>query len=81
MNIPLILDAGIGTPSDVVKIMEMGYDAVLINTAVAQANSPVKMAEAMKHAAIAGRLAYQSGRIPKKMNASASSPFEGMICR
>ncbi len=77
--IPLILDAGIGTASDVAKAMELGFDAVLINTAIAQAERPVSMALAMKLASQAGRLAYQAGRIPTKRYAAASSPVEGMI--
>jgi thiazole synthase len=59
--------------------MELGCDAVLINTAIAGAKNPVAMAEAMKHAVIAGRLAYLAGRIPKKLYATASSPLEGML--
>jgi thiazole synthase len=61
--------------------MELGVDGVLMNTAIAQAKDPIKMAVAMKHAVIAGRLAYLAGRIPKKMYASASSPMEGIIGR
>jgi Uncharacterized enzyme of thiazole biosynthesis len=61
--------------------MELGVDGVLMNTAIAQAKDPIKMAVAMKHAVIAGRLAYLAGRIPKKMYASASSPMEGVIGR
>ncbi len=75
----LVIDAGIGRPSDVTMAFELGYDAVLMNTAVAGAMSPVRMAEAMKHAAIAGRLAYKSGIIPRKQYATSSSPLEGMI--
>jgi thiazole synthase len=59
--------------------MELGADAVLINTGIAGAQDPVTMAEAMKHAVLAGRLAYRSGRIPKKLYATASSPIEGML--
>ena len=81
IEVPLILDAGVGTPSDVTKAMEMGFDAVLINTAIAQASQPVVMAEAMKLACLSGRLAYQAGRIARKLYASTSSPKEGMICR
>lgn len=81
ITIPLILDAGIGTTSDVTKAMELGFDGVLINTAIAQAEHSVHMATAMKLACQAGRLAYLSGRIPKRFYAEASSPSEGMIGR
>jgi thiazole synthase len=76
---PVIVDAGVGTASDVAIAMELGADGVLLNTGVAHARDPVKMAEAMKLAIEAGRLAYESGRIPKKRYATASSPFEGVI--
>lgn len=76
---PVIIDAGVGTASDVTLAMELGADGVLLNTGVACAKDPVKMAAAMKHALAAGRLAAQSGRIPKKLYATASSPLEGMI--
>jgi thiazole synthase len=76
---PVIVDAGVGTASDVTIAMELGADGVLLNTGVAHAKDPVKMAAAMKHAIEAGRLAYQSGRIAKKRYATASSPFEGVI--
>jgi len=76
---PVIVDAGVGTASDVTIAMELGADGVLLNTGVAHAKDPVKMATAMRHAIDAGRLAYQSGRIPKKRYATASSPFEGVI--
>ena len=78
-NVPVIVDAGVGTASDATIAMELGCDAVLINTAVAGAKDPIAMAEAMKHAVIAGRLAYKAGRIPKKLYATASSPIEGML--
>jgi thiazole synthase len=78
-KVPVIVDAGVGTASDAAMALELGCDAVLLNTAVAGANDPVAMAEAMKHAVIAGRLAYKAGRIPKKLYASASSPLEGML--
>lgn len=78
-TVPVIVDAGVGTASDVSIAMELGCDAVLLNTAIAEAKNPVMMAEAMKHAVIAGRLAYRAGRIPKKLYASASSPIEGML--
>ena len=76
---PVIVDAGVGTASDVTIAMELGADGVLLNTGIAHAKDAVKMAAAMKHALEAGRLAYQSGRIPKKRYATASSPFEGVI--
>jgi thiazole synthase len=76
---PVIVDAGVGTASDVTIAMELGADGVLLNTGIAHAKDPMKMADAMRHALIAGRLAYESGRIPKKRYATASSPFEGVI--
>jgi thiazole synthase len=79
VNIPVIVDAGVGTASDATIAMELGCDAVLINTGIAGAQDPIAMAGAMKHAVIAGRLAYKSGRIPKKLYATASSPIEGML--
>jgi len=80
-RVPLIVDAGVGTASDAALAMELGADGVLMNTAIAGAEKPIAMAHAMKHAVIAGRLAYLAGRIPKKMYASASSPVEGMVGR
>ena len=80
-RVPLIVDAGVGTASDAALAMELGADGVLMNTAIAGAQEPIAMAEAMKHAVIAGRLAYLSGRIPRKMYATASSPVEGMVGR
>jgi len=80
-RVPLIVDAGVGTASDAALAMELGADGVLMNTAIAGAQNPIAMAEAMKHAVIAGRLAYVSGRIPRKMYATASSPVEGMVGR
>jgi thiazole synthase len=80
-RVPLIVDAGVGTASDAALAMEIGADGVLMNTAIAGAEHPVAMAEAMKHAVIAGRLAWLSGRIPRKMYATASSPVEGMVGR
>lgn len=77
-SVPVIIDAGIGTPSDVAIAMELGADGVLLNTAVSGANDPVKMAKAMKLAIEAGRLGFEAGRIPKKRYATASSPTEGM---
>ena len=76
---PVIVDAGVGTASDVTTAMELGADGVLLNTGVASARDPVTMARAMRHAIEAGRLAYLSGRIPKKLYASASSPWTGII--
>lgn len=78
-GVPIIVDAGVGTASDAAVAMELGCDAVLMNTAIAAAGDPVAMAEAMKHAVIAGRLAYKAGRMPKRLYAAASSPFEGML--
>jgi thiazole synthase len=78
-TVPVIIDAGVGAPSDVALAMELGADGVLLNTAVASAKSPVLMAEAMKLAVQAGRKGYLAGRIAKKRYASASSPVEGMI--
>ena len=80
-RVPLIVDAGVGTASDAALAMELGADAVLMNTAIAGAQDPVAMAEAMKLAVRAGRLAYLAGRIPRKMYANASSPVEGMVGR
>ncbi|MCE9566916.1 MAG: sulfur carrier protein ThiS [Planctomycetes bacterium] len=76
---PVIVDAGVGTASDVSVAMELGCDGVLLNTAIASAKDPVRMAWAMRYATDAGRLAYLAGRIPKKLYANASSPTEGMI--
>jgi thiazole synthase len=78
-NVPVVVDAGIGTPSEATKAMEMGADALLINTAIAKAQNPALMGQAMGLATIAGRLAYSSGRIPIKSYASASSPLSGRI--
>jgi thiazole synthase len=76
---PVIIDAGVGTASDVTIAMELGVDGILLNTGIAHANDPVRMADAMRHATEAGRLAYLSGRIPKRLYATASSPDEGLI--
>jgi thiazole synthase len=76
---PVIVDAGVGTASDVAVAMELGCDGVLLNTAIASAKDPLRMAWAMRHACEAGRWAQQSGRIPKKLYATASSPTEGRI--
>ncbi|GBE03374.1 thiazole synthase [bacterium BMS3Abin09] len=78
-KVPIVVDAGVGTASDVAKAMELGSDAVLLNTAIAGADDPIMMAEAMKYGVIAGRLAYKAGRIPRKLYATASSPIEGML--
>lgn len=78
-DVPLIVDAGIGTASDATRAMELGYDGVLINTAVTKAKHPVQMAAAMRNAVRAGRLAFQAGRIPKRFYANASSPMEGRV--
>ncbi len=78
-KVPVIVDAGVGTASDSTIAMELGCDAVLINTAIAGAKDPVAMATAMKHAVIAGRMAYRAGRIQKRLYATASSPLEGML--
>jgi len=77
--VPLIVDAGVGTASDAAVAMELGFDGILMNTAIAEANDAEKMAAAMRHAVEAGRLAHQAGRIPKKLYASASSPLEGVL--
>jgi thiazole synthase len=79
VKIPVVVDAGVGTASDAAIAMELGCDAVLINTGIAGAKDPIAMAAAMKHAVIAGRLAYKAGRIGKKLYATASSPLEGML--
>jgi thiazole synthase len=76
---PVIVDAGVGTASDVTAAMELGVDGVLLNTGIAHAQDPLAMADAMRHAAVAGRLAYLAGRIPKRLYATASSPEEGRI--
>jgi thiazole synthase len=78
-KVPVIVDAGVGTASDAAIAMELGCDGVLMNTGIAGARDPIAMAEAMKLAVIAGRLAYKAGRIPKKLYATASSPLEGII--
>lgn len=80
-SVPLIVDAGVGTASDVAVAMELGMDGVLLNSAIAQAQQPVAMARAVRLAAEAGRLAYRAGRIPRKLYATASSPVEGVIGR
>lgn len=77
-EVPLIVDAGLGTASDAALAMEMGFDAVLLNTAIAGASDPILMAEAMQHGVLAGRQAYLAGRMPRKLYATASSPLEGI---
>jgi len=79
VSVPVIVDAGVGTASDAAVAMELGADGVLMNTAIACAKDPVKMARAMRLAIEAGRLAYEAGRIPKKPYASASTPSEGLV--
>jgi thiazole synthase len=78
-DVPLIVDAGVGTASDVTIAMELGYDGVLLNTAIAGAEDSVKMARAMGLACESGRLAYLAGRIPRKLYATASSPMAGVV--
>lgn len=78
-SVPVVVDAGLGVPSDAAAAMEMGADACLINTAIALAQDPAKMGEAMKLGVEAGRKAYLAGRIPRKEYASASSPLEGVV--
>ena len=78
-EVPLIVDAGVGTASDAAIAMELGFEGVLMNTAIAEAEESEKMAEAMKLAVQAGRLAYLAGRMPKKLYASASSPLVGVV--
>lgn len=79
VKVPVIVDAGVGTASDAAVAMELGCDAVLMNTAIAGAADPVRMARAMRLAVEAGRLAFQSGRIPRKLYATASSPLDGVV--
>ena len=79
IKVPIVVDAGVGTASDAAFAMELGADAVLMNTAIAGATYPVAMAKAMRLAVEAGRLAYKAGRIPRKLHAAASSPLEGML--
>jgi len=80
-EVPLIVDAGVGIASDAAIAMELGADAILMNTAIAEAEDPERMALAMKLAVEAGRLAYEAGRMPKKLYASASSPLAGVVGR
>lgn len=76
---PLLVDAGIGTASDAARAMELGYDGVLLNTAISGAEHPIMMATAVRHAVEAGRLAHLAGRIPRRLYANASSPLDGRI--
>ena len=78
VQVPVIVDAGVGTASDAAVAMELGATAVLMNTGIAGAKDPVKMATAMKHAVEAGRLAYEAGRMPRRLYANASSPLDGV---
>jgi len=78
-TVPVLVDAGVGTASDAAIAMELGCDGVLMNTAIAAAGDPVRMARAMKHAVMAGRDAWLAGRMPKRFAASPSSPVEGRI--
>ena len=78
-NVPIIVDAGVGTASDAAIAMELGCDGVLMNTAIASAKNPILMASAMRKAVEAGREAFLAGRIPKKRNANASSPIDGLF--
>jgi thiazole synthase len=78
-NVPVLVDAGIGCASDATKVMELGCDGVLMNSAIANATNPILMASAMKHAVIAGRESFLAGRMMKKAYASASSPMENLI--
>jgi thiazole synthase len=80
-KLPMIVDAGVGTASDAALAMELGADGVLLNTAVAEAGEPTQMAQAMDFAVQAGRLAFESGRMPKRLYASASSPMAGLVGR
>jgi thiazole synthase len=78
-EVPMIVDAGVGTASDAAVAMELGADGILMNTAIAAADDSLKMARAMKLATEAGRLAYEAGRMPKKLYASGSSPLVGVV--
>jgi thiazole synthase len=78
-KVPLLVDAGVGTASDAAIAMELGSTAVLLNSAIANARDPVRMARAMKLAVEAGRLAYLAGRMPRRMGADPSSPLTGLI--
>ncbi len=77
-EVPLIIDAGLGTASDAARAMELGFDGVLLNTAIAGAGNPILMAAAMRDAVSAGRKAFIAGRMPRRLYATASSPLEGV---
>jgi thiazole synthase len=79
IKVPMIVDAGVGTASDAAIAMELGCDAILMNTAIAGAKDPVRMATAMRKAVEAGREAFLAGRIPRKAYGSASSPIDGLV--
>jgi thiazole synthase len=79
VKVPVIVDAGVGTASDAAVAMELGCDAVLMNTGIAEARDPVRMAEAMRLGVICGRLAFRAGRMPRRLYASASSPQQGTL--
>lgn len=79
LSVPVIVDAGVGTASDACLVMEQGVDGILMNTALAEAQDPVRMATAMRHAVTAGRLAFLAGRMPRREVAVPSSPFTGML--
>jgi thiazole synthase len=81
LQVPVIVDAGVGTASDACITMEQGVDGILMNTAIAEAADPILMATAMRHAVEAGRLAYLAGRMPRREVAVPSSPFDGMLGR
>ena len=78
-EVPLIVDAGVGTASDAAEAMELGADAILMNTAIAEAQDAVLMAEVMRDATVAARKAYLAGRMPKRLYAAASSPLAGIV--
>ena len=78
VEVPVIVDAGVGTASDAAVAMELGCTAILMNTAIAGAKEPKKMANAMREAVSGGRLAYEAGRIPRRLHATASSPLDGL---
>ena len=78
-SVPVIVDAGVGTASDATIAMELGCDGVLVNTAIAEAKNPILMAEAMKHAVIAGRKSFRAGRMKKRKYGSPSSPLKDLI--
>lgn len=81
VKVPVIVDAGVGTPSDATRVMELGVAAILMNTAIAQSGDPILMARAMKSAVDAGRMGFRAGRMPRRLYASASSPVDGMLTK